>query len=71
MEIKNKKSFHNLIKSLTEEIIEEEDLDETTAKERELVQVESDNRAKFKQDTFMRLSKHLIFHFLIIFLSQV
>ena len=31
MEIKNKKSFHNLIKSLTEEIIEEEDLDETTA----------------------------------------
>ena len=33
MEIKNKKSFNNLIKSLVEEIVEEEDLDEisTTA----------------------------------------
>ena len=32
MEIKNKKSFHNLIKSLTEELIEEEEeLDEVTA----------------------------------------
>ena len=30
MEIKNKKSFNNLIKSLTEEILDEEDLDETT-----------------------------------------
>ena len=30
MEIKNKKSFNQLIKSLTEEIIEEEDLDEIT-----------------------------------------
>ena len=28
MEIKNKKSFNNLIKSLTEEILDEEDLDE-------------------------------------------
>tara|TARA_R110000782_G_scaffold226615_1_gene313422 strand:+ start:410 stop:715 length:306 start_codon:yes stop_codon:yes gene_type:complete len=33
VEIKNKKSFNNLIKSLVEEIVEEEDLDEisTTA----------------------------------------
>ena len=31
MEIKNKKSFNNLIKSLTEEILDEEDLDEMTA----------------------------------------
>ena len=31
MEIKNKKSFNDLIKSLAEEIIEEEDLDEITA----------------------------------------
>ena len=31
MEIKNRKSFNQLIKSLTEEIVEEEDLDETTA----------------------------------------
>ena len=30
MEIKNKKSFNQLIKSLTEEILDEEDLDETT-----------------------------------------
>ena len=30
MEIKNKKSFNNLIKSLTEEVIEEDELDETT-----------------------------------------
>ncbi len=30
MEIKNKKSFNDLIKSLTEEIIEEEDLEEIT-----------------------------------------
>ena len=30
MEIKNKKSFNNLIKSLTEEILDEEDLDEIT-----------------------------------------
>ena len=30
MEIKNKKSFNNLIKSLTTEIVEEEDLDEIT-----------------------------------------
>ena len=30
MEIKNRKSFNNLIKSLTEEIVEEEDLDEIT-----------------------------------------
>ena len=30
MEIKNKKSFNNLIKSLTEKILEEEDLDEIT-----------------------------------------
>ena len=30
MEIKNKKSFNNLIKSLVEEIVEEEDLDEIT-----------------------------------------
>tara|TARA_Y100000310_G_scaffold294345_1_gene324748 strand:- start:1556 stop:1861 length:306 start_codon:yes stop_codon:yes gene_type:complete len=30
VEIKNKKSFNDLIKSLTEEIIEEEDLDEIT-----------------------------------------
>ena len=30
MEIKNKKSFNNLIKSLTEEILDEEDLEETT-----------------------------------------
>ena len=30
MEIKNKKSFNNLIKSLTEEILDEEDLDEMT-----------------------------------------
>ncbi len=30
MEIKNKKSFHNLVKSLVEQIIEEEDLDEIT-----------------------------------------
>ena len=30
MEIKTKKSFNNLIKSLTEEIVEEEDLDEIT-----------------------------------------
>ncbi len=31
MEIKNKKSFNNLVKSLTEKILEEEDLDEITA----------------------------------------
>ena len=31
MEIKNKKSFNNLIKSLTEEILDDEDLDEITA----------------------------------------
>ena len=31
MEIKNRKSFNNLIKSLTEEILEEEDLDEMTS----------------------------------------
>ena len=31
MEIKNKKSFNSLIKSLTEEILDEEDLDEMTA----------------------------------------
>ena len=31
MEIKTKKSFNNLIKSLTEEILDEEDLDEITA----------------------------------------
>ena len=31
MEIKNKKSFNNLIKSLTEEILDEEDLDEMTS----------------------------------------
>ena len=30
MEIKNKKSFNNLIKSLVEEIVEEDDLDEIT-----------------------------------------
>ena len=30
MEIKNKKSFNSLIKSLAEEIIDEEDLDEIT-----------------------------------------
>tara|TARA_Y100001937_G_C7017434_1_gene283816 strand:+ start:160 stop:471 length:312 start_codon:yes stop_codon:yes gene_type:complete len=30
VEIKNKKSFHNLVKSLVEQIIEEEDLDEIT-----------------------------------------
>ena len=30
MEIKNKQSFNNLIKSLTEEILDEEDLDEMT-----------------------------------------
>ena len=30
MEIKNKKSFNDLIKSLVEEIVEEEDLDEIT-----------------------------------------
>ncbi len=30
MEIKNKKSFNNLIKSLTNEILEQEDLDEIT-----------------------------------------
>ena len=30
MEIKTRKSFNDLIKSLTEEIVEEEDLDETT-----------------------------------------
>ena len=30
MEIKNKKSFNNLIKSLTEEIIEEDELEEIT-----------------------------------------
>jgi len=30
VEIKNKKSFNNLIKSLTEEILDEEDLDEIT-----------------------------------------
>ena len=30
MEIKNRKSFNNLIKSLVEEIIEDEDLDEIT-----------------------------------------
>ena len=30
MEIKNKKSFNNLIKSLTEEILDEEELDEMT-----------------------------------------
>ena len=31
MEIKNKKSFNDLITSLTEEILDEEDLDEMTA----------------------------------------
>ena len=31
MEIKNRKSFNQLIKSLTEEILDEEDLDEMTA----------------------------------------
>ena len=31
MEIKNRKSFNDLIKSLTEEILDEEDLDEMTA----------------------------------------
>ena len=31
MEIKNKKSFNSLIKSLTEEILDEEDLEEMTA----------------------------------------
>ena len=31
MEIKTRKSFNNLIKSLTEEIVEEDELDETTA----------------------------------------
>ena len=31
MEIKNKKSFNNFIKSLVEEILDEEDLDEITA----------------------------------------
>jgi len=30
VEIKNKKSFNQLIKSLTEEVIEEDELDETT-----------------------------------------
>ena len=30
MEIKTKKSFNNLIKSLTEEVLEEEELDEIT-----------------------------------------
>ena len=30
MEIKNKQSFNNLIKSLTEKILDEEDLDEIT-----------------------------------------
>ena len=30
MEIKNRKSFNDLIKSLTEEILDEEDLDEIT-----------------------------------------
>jgi len=30
VEIKNKKSFNNLIKSLTEEILDEEELDEMT-----------------------------------------
>ena len=30
MEIKNKKSFNDLITSLTEEILDEEDLEETT-----------------------------------------
>ena len=30
MEIKNRKSFNNLIKSLTEKILDEEDLDEIT-----------------------------------------
>jgi len=30
VEIKNKKSFNNLVKSLTEKILEEEDLDEIT-----------------------------------------
>ncbi len=30
MEIKNKKSFNSLVKSLTEKILEEEDLDEIT-----------------------------------------
>ena len=30
MEIKNRKSFNNFIKSLTEEILDEEDLDEMT-----------------------------------------
>ena len=30
MEIKNKKSFNNLIKSLTEEIVEEDELEEIT-----------------------------------------
>ena len=30
MQIKNKKSFNNIIKSLVEEIVEEEDLDEIT-----------------------------------------
>ena len=30
MEIKNKQSFNNLVKSLTEEILDEEDLDEIT-----------------------------------------
>ena len=30
MEIKNRKSFNNLIKSLTEEILDEEELDEIT-----------------------------------------
>ena len=31
MEIKNRKSFNDLIKSLTEEILDEEDLDEMTS----------------------------------------
>ena len=31
MEIKNRKLFNNLIKSLTEEILDEEDLDEMTS----------------------------------------
>ena len=31
MEIKNRKSFNKLIKSLTEEILDEEDLDEITS----------------------------------------
>ena len=31
MEIKNKKSFNTLVKSLTEKILEEDDLDEITA----------------------------------------